>query len=116
MTVATGIVAIFECVVFSTTNYTIQWTRDGNPLTNNTRVSISGSELTINGVLESHEGTYGCIASNAAGTLVSEPAKLLVCGTYINAHMHIYVCINNIFVSCIYIRISMFSLLPLFSL
>ncbi|CAJ0583049.1 unnamed protein product, partial [Mesorhabditis spiculigera] len=58
-----------ECEATGTPTPTIEWTRDGKPLTMlpNVKVEDGGRILKITGVLQSDAGRYSCKAENKAG-------------------------------------------------
>ena len=57
-----------------------QWQRDGIDLTDEVRLSGTGtSNLTITGVLEEDGGNYTCMVSNIVGNVTSRTAELTVC-------------------------------------
>ena len=65
--------------VGATTSF--QWRRDGVPLSDDARVSGSGTaDLTITGVGAGDEGFYDCVVSTAGGSRTSAQALLAVSG------------------------------------
>ena len=52
-----------------------QWQKDGVNLPTN----ANSATYTISSVMESDEGQYRCVVSNAAGTVTSDAANLTVC-------------------------------------
>lgn len=58
------------------------WQRDGVPLVNGGRIAgVDTSTLTLSGVVPEDNGWYSLTASNAAGCVSSEPARLRVFST-----------------------------------
>ena len=57
---------------------TISWTKDGSPLSNNSRISLSADnkQLTITNVSRTDSGEYRCVASNSVGNETSNAGKL----------------------------------------
>lgn len=78
--VATGVEVSFSCLVQSDLNFTVEWTLNGEPFVLGPRDESAGEMLTIRSVLSNHEGSFRCVVTNAAGTTISDPANLTVCG------------------------------------
>ena len=56
----------------------ISWTKDGSPVSNNSRISLSqdNKQLNITNVSRTDSGEYRCVASNSVGNETSNAAKL----------------------------------------
>ena len=57
---------------------TVSWTKDGSPISNNSRISLSGDnkQLTIRYVSRTDSGEYECVADNSLGNDTSNAATL----------------------------------------
>lgn len=78
--VATGVQVSFSCLIQSDLNFTVEWTLNGEPFILGPGDESAGDMLTIRSVLGNHEGSFRCVVTNAAGTTISQPANLTVCG------------------------------------
>jgi len=61
----------------------VYWQKDGVNISNSFMTIISsGNILTINNVTKSDEGDYRCIASNIAGSAISDVADITISGKH----------------------------------
>ena len=68
----------FSCNATGNPAPTISWTKDGSPVNNNSRISLSedNKELTIRYVSRTDSGEYQCVADNSLGNDTSNAATL----------------------------------------
>ena len=68
----------FSCNATGNPTPTISWTKDGSPVSNNSRISLSGDnkQLTIRYVSRTDRGEYQCVADNTLGNDTSKTATL----------------------------------------
>ena len=59
---------------------TISWTKDGSPISSDSRISLSNEtkQLTITNVDRTDSAEYRCVANNSLGNETSYPATLEV--------------------------------------
>ena len=57
---------------------TISWTKDGSPISSNSRISLSSDnkQLTITNVNRTDSGEYRCVANNKLGNDTSNAAEV----------------------------------------
>ena len=61
----------------------VYWQKDGINISDSfMTITSSGNILTINNVTKSDEGEYRCIASNIAGSEISDVANITINGKY----------------------------------
>ena len=72
--------ATFICIATANPLPNISWNKEGTPLSNNSRVSLSAENkhLTITNVDKADNGEYRCVATNSLGNDTSNPAYLEV--------------------------------------
>ena len=76
-----GTSCTFECIVDSSSNFTLVWVKDGVLIDDSSdNIEIANETLTILNTRKSDEGTFSCIATNLAGSTRSDPGILSVCG------------------------------------
>ena len=63
---------------------TVSWTKDGSPISSNSRISLSddNKQLTITNVNRTDSGEYRCVASNSLGNDTSSAATVDVLCKY----------------------------------
>ena len=68
----------FSCNATGNPAPTISWTKDGSPVSNNSRIGLSGDnkQLTIRYVSRTDSGEYQCVADNSLGNDTSNAATL----------------------------------------
>jgi len=63
----------------------VYWQKDGVNISDTfMTITSSGNILIINNVTKSDEGEYHCIASNSAGSAISDVANITISGKYHN--------------------------------
>ena len=62
-----------SCNATGNPNPTILWTKDGSPMSSNSRISLSADnkQLTVTYVSRTDSGEYRCIAENSIGNVTS---------------------------------------------
>ena len=85
VTVIEGISVILSCNATGNPEPTISWTKDGYPISNNSRISLSADDnkkLTITNGNRTDSGEYRCVASNSLGNDTSSVATVNVICKY----------------------------------
>ena len=77
VTVIEGINVSLSCNAAGNPEPTITWTKDGSPISNNSRISSpQEKQLTITNVNRTDSGEYRCVAGNSLGNDTSNAATV----------------------------------------
>ena len=77
VTVIEGSSVSLSCNAAGNPEPTISWTKDGSPISNNSRISSPREKnLTITNVNRTDSGEYRCVASNSLGSDTSNAATV----------------------------------------
>lgn len=61
---------------------TIKWYRQGELITSNSRITLSGDTITIKRVVRGDVGTYSCVAENSEGSVIND-TRFVVEGNFL---------------------------------